>query len=108
MPNVFVSCGEPSGDLYAGALVEQLRSLDPGTRAMGFGGERLEAAGATLVGDYHGLAVTGLVEALGVLPRSLGMYRRLVRAARERRPDVFVAIDFPDFNFRLAGAINKC
>jgi lipid-A-disaccharide synthase len=107
MASVFVSCGEPSGDLYAGALVDQLRALDPGLRATGFGGDRLRAAGASLVGDYRGLAVTGLVEALGVLPRSLAMYRRLVRAAREQRPDVFVAIDFPDFNFRLAGAMRR-
>jgi lipid-A-disaccharide synthase len=107
MASVFVSCGEPSGDLYAGALVDQLRSLDPGLRATGLGGEKLRAAGASLVGDYRGLAVTGLVEALGVLPRSLAMYRRLVGAAREQRPDVFVAIDFPDFNFRLAGAMRR-
>lgn len=107
MANVFVSCGEPSGDLYAGALVTQLRALDPGVRVTGFGGDRLAAAGATLVGDYHGLAVTGLVEALRVLPQSFEMYRRLVRAATEHRPDVFVAIDFPDFNFRLAAAIRR-
>jgi lipid-A-disaccharide synthase len=107
MPNVFVSCGEPSGDLYAGALAAQLRALEPGVRVTGFGGERLASAGATLVGDYHGLAVTGLVEALRVLPKSLAMYRRLVRAARETRPDVFVAIDFPDFNFRLASAMRR-
>ena len=24
-----ISCGEPSGDLYAGALVRELRALDP-------------------------------------------------------------------------------
>jgi lipid-A-disaccharide synthase len=107
MTTVFVSCGEPSGDLYAGALAEHLRTLDPGVRITGFGGERLAAAGASLVGDYHGLAVTGLVEALRVLPRSYEMYRRLVRAAREQRPDVFVAIDFPDFNFRLAAAVRR-
>jgi lipid-A-disaccharide synthase len=107
MPSVFVSCGEPSGDLYAGALAGQLRALEPGVRITGLGGERLASAGASLVGDYHGLAVTGLVEALRVLPRSLEMYRRLVRAARENRPDVFVAIDFPDFNFRLAAAIRR-
>jgi lipid-A-disaccharide synthase len=107
MTRVFISCGEPSGDLYAGALTEQLRALNPTVQVTGFGGERLRAAGAELVGDYHGLAVTGLVEALRVLPRSLGMYRRLVRAARQQRPDVFVAIDFPDFNFRLASAIRR-
>jgi lipid-A-disaccharide synthase len=105
MPSVLISCGEPSGDLYAGALTRELLALCPGTRVEGFGGDRLRAAGATLVGDYRGIAVTGLVEALRVLPRSYAMYRRLVRAARERRPDVLVVIDFPDFNFRLASAV---
>jgi len=104
---VLVSCGEPSGDLYAGALVEQLRRREPALRAIGFGGERLRAAGAELVGDYRGVTVTGLVEALRVLPTSLALMRRLVRVARETRPDVLVAIDFPDFNFRLAGAVRQ-
>lgn len=107
MPSVLISCGEPSGDLYAGALVRELRALVPGIHAFGLGGERLRAAGADLVGDYRGLAVTGLVEAIEVLPRSYGMYRRLVRAARERRPDVLVVIDYPDFNFRLASAVRQ-
>jgi lipid-A-disaccharide synthase len=105
MPTVFISCGEPSGDLYAGALTRELLSLAPDLRVEGFGGERLRDAGATLLGDYRGLTVTGLVEVLEVLPRSYAMYRRLVRAARQRRPDVLVVIDFPDFNFRLAKSV---
>ena len=105
MPTVLISCGEPSGDLYAGALTRELIALCPGVRVEGFGGERLRSAGATLIGDYRGLTVTGLVEALRVLPQSYAMYRRLVRAARDRRPDVLVVIDFPDFNFRLAAAV---
>lgn len=103
-----ISCGEPSGDLYAGALVENLRALDPATTAFGFGGPRLAAAGATLIGDYRGLAVTGLAEVIQQLPRTYGMYRRLLAEARSRRPDVFVAIDFADFNFRLGRALHRC
>ena len=107
MRTVLVSCGEPSGDLYAGALVEQLRRREPDVRVLGLGGDRLRAAGAELVGDFRGLTVTGLVEALRVLPTSLAMLRRLVRVARETRPDVLVVIDFPDFNFRLAAAVRR-
>ena len=107
MASVLISCGEPSGDLYAGALVDALRALDPGLKVRGLGGERLEAAGAGMVGDYRGITVTGLVEAIRVLPKSLALYRRLVDAARTERPDVFVAIDFPDFNFRVAGAMRR-
>jgi lipid-A-disaccharide synthase len=106
MSTVMISCGEASGDVYAGALATELLRRDPWCRISGFGGERLRAAGGVLTGDYRGFAVTGLTEAIRVLPRSYGMYRRLVSHARAERPDVFVAIDFPDFNFRLAAAVH--
>ena len=83
MPTVMVSCGEASGDLYAGALATELQRLAPGTRVFGLGGPRLAASGAELVGDYRGLAVTGLTEALRVLPRSFGMLRRLRAASAD-------------------------
>jgi lipid-A-disaccharide synthase len=102
-----LSCGEPSGDLYAGALAGELRRRVPSAEIFGFGGEHLRRAGARLVGDFAGISVTGLTEVLRVLPRSYAMLRRLVRAARETRPDVFVAIDFPDFNFRLMAALQR-
>ncbi|MBI2187858.1 MAG: lipid-A-disaccharide synthase [Acidobacteria bacterium] len=104
---VMISCGEASGDLYAGALAAALRARAPGVEIVGCGGRRLQAAGASLVGDFTGLTVTGLTEAVRVLPRSYAMYRRLVGAARARRPDVFVAIDFPDFNFRVMAALRR-
>ncbi len=104
---IMISCGEASGDLYAGALAAELRAQAPSAELFGFGGRRLKAAGATLVGDFAGLTVTGLTEAVRVLPRSYAMYRRLIAAARERKPDVFVAIDFPDFNFRLMAAMRR-
>ena len=102
-----ISCGEASGDLYAGALTRELKRLDGACRVWGIGGEQLSAAGASLVGDYRGLAVTGLTEALRVLPQSYAMYRRLLARARTERPDVFVAIDFPDFNFRVGAAVAR-
>jgi lipid-A-disaccharide synthase len=77
----------------------------PGVEVFGFGGAALAAAGAGVVADYRRHSVTGLVEVLKLLPRTYALYRRLVDEARARRPDVFVAIDFPDFNFRLAAAM---
>jgi len=102
-----ISCGEPSGDTYAGALAAEIARLEPGAEIVGFGGERLRAAGATLLGDFAGLSVTGLAEALRVIPRSWRTYRELVREAEARTPDVFVPIDFPDFNLILARALKK-
>lgn len=102
-----MSCGEASGDLYAGALVTEIRRRVPTSDIFGFGGDRMKGAGARLLGDFSGLTVTGLTEAVRVLPRSYAMLRRLIRAASELRPDVFVAIDFPDFNFRLISAMRE-
>lgn len=102
-----VSCGEASGDLYAAALMRELSSLAPGTEVFGFGGAKLADAGGELIGDYARFAVTGLSEALAVVPRSLRMIRQLAAEAASRRPDVFVAIDFPDFNFRLLPRIHR-
>jgi lipid-A-disaccharide synthase len=103
---VMISCGEPSGDLYAGALAEALRQRQPDVEIVGFGGERLQAAGGRLIGHFAGLSVTGLTEAIRVVPKSLAMLRRLVDAARAEQPDVFVAVDFPDFNFRLMASMH--
>jgi lipid-A-disaccharide synthase len=102
-----LSCGEASGDLYAGALTAALRARVPDVDIFGFGGPRFAAAGGELIGDFSGFAVTGLTEAVRVLPRSFSMLRRLGAAAAERRPDVFVAIDFPDFNFRLLEPLRR-
>src|SRR5262245_56686450 len=104
---VMISCGEPSGDLYAGALAAEIRRREPEADIFGFGGPRMAAAGGRLIGDFHGISVTGLTEALRVLPKSFSMLRVLAAAAREQRPDVFVAIDFPDFNFRLMAAVHR-
>ena len=107
MPGVMISCGEPSGDLYAGALTTALRRQQPGLDVFGFGGPRLADAGGRLLGSYEGLAVTGLSEVLRTLPRTWRMYRHLIAEAERQRPDVFVAIDFADFNFRLGQALHK-
>ena len=84
-----------------------MRRLSPGSRVVGLGGEHLRRAGAELVGDYRGLSVTGLVEAVRVLPRAWAMHRALVERARRERPDALVVIDFPDFNVRLARSLHR-
>jgi lipid-A-disaccharide synthase len=102
-----ISCGEASGDLYAGALTRELLAFDSTIHIAGLGGPRFAAAGGTLVDDYRDIAVTGLTEAIAKLPRSFAARRRLVAAARADQPDALILVDFPDFNFRLAPPIKR-
>jgi lipid-A-disaccharide synthase len=101
-PRVLLSCGEPSGDLYAGALVRELRALAPGIDVFGLGGPHFTAAGGRAILDYRGLSVTGLTEPIAKIPQLLAARRRLLASAHETRPDIVVPIDFWGFNFRLA------
>src|SRR5688500_1056640 len=107
MTRVMVSCGEPSGDVYVAELARALRAARPGIDVFGFGGPRCREAGVRLVGDYTGLSVTGLTEALRVLPATLGMLRRLVAACAETPPDALVVVDYPDFNFQLMSRLAR-
>jgi lipid-A-disaccharide synthase len=102
-----LSCGEASGDLYAGALVEALRRRVPDIDVAGLASDRFAAAGGRLIADFHGLSVTGLTEALSVVPRSFAMIKRLTETAKRERPQALILIDYPDFNFRLMSRVKR-
>ena len=104
---LLLSCGEASGDLYAGALTRELLTIDPTISISGLGGPQFAAAGGRLVDDYRELSVTGLTEWIPKLPRFLAARRRLVAEAESHRPDALILIDFSGFNFRLAPSITR-
>ena len=62
----------------------------------------MQAAGVEAVVDPRSLAVVGIVEVLAHIPRIYGEFRKLVRAAKTRRPDLAILTDSPDFHLRLA------
>lgn len=99
---VLVSAGEASGDLYAAKLVEVLRRDWEETEFFGCAGQRLREAGVRAVVDARSLAVVGLVEVLGHIPRIYGEYRKLLSEVRRLRPQLAILTDSPDFHLRLA------
>ena len=98
--------GESSGDNLGAALMAAIGERAPGTRFVGVAGPRMKAAGCESLADAEELAVMGLFEVLHHLPRLLGLRSRIRRAMLERRPDVFVGIDAPEFNLGLAPALH--
>jgi lipid-A-disaccharide synthase len=107
MTRLLVSCGEPSGDLYAAELVAQLRRFRPALDVFGLGGERLEAQGAALRADVRDLAVVGLFEVLAHLGRLRRVLRDLLAEVDRSRPDAAVLVDYGGFNLRLAAALHR-
>jgi lipid-A-disaccharide synthase len=104
---VLISAGEASGEMYGAQLIEALRRREPSLTFFGAGGERMRAAGCEIVVDAKDLAVVGITEVLNRLPKILGLYRKLIRAADEKRPALAVVIDAPAFNWRVARQMRK-
>src|SRR5262245_60452620 len=101
---IMIVAGEASGDKHGASLVKALRDLLPQTELELFGscGDEMRAAGVNTIVDIRTLAFIGIVEVTGAIGRFYGAYRKLLSAARARRPDVVVLIDWPDFNMTLA------
>jgi lipid-A-disaccharide synthase len=100
-PKIFLSAGEPSGDLHGGAVAEALRRRWPDARMYGLGGPRMAAAGVELMAHVDDLAVMGLAEVAKHLPYFLRLLRQVRARLRTDPPDLVLPVDYPGFNFRL-------
>jgi len=105
---IFISAGEPSGDQHGAALLKALRQRDPGLSAIGFGGPRLQEAGAHLLADLTAHAVMWFSRPLAQLNRFVNFYRMAVEAFRSQRPRAVILIDYPGFHWHLARAAKEC
>ncbi|SFD06880.1 lipid-A-disaccharide synthase [Thiohalospira halophila DSM 15071] len=101
-PTIMVVAGETSGDAHTAEVVRAIQERRPGASFFGVGGERLRAAGVDLQVHADELSVMGIVEVLRHYPRLRGILKRLQGLLAERRPDLLIVTDLPDFNLRLA------
>jgi len=99
---VLIVAGEASGDHHAARLVEEVLKRNHDVHFAGIGGERMQRAGVEILVDSADMAVVGLVEVLANYRFLKGVLERMRRELRERRPDMLILIDYPDFNLRLA------
>src|SRR5262245_53480678 len=99
---IFISAGEPSGDMHGGNLTRALRHLDPQCDIYGLGGPRMRAAGVDLLYPLAEHAIMGFIRVLGVVPALADVLDRVTAAWHRRRPDAVVLIDYPGFHWWVA------
>lgn len=99
---ILIVAGEHSGDLHAASVVRELLRRAPHLTIEGIGGDLMRQAGVRLHAHAGDLAVVGIVEVAARLPAIWRAYRSMIRCLRDRRPDLVILVDFPDFNLRLA------
>jgi lipid-A-disaccharide synthase len=100
--HILLVVGEASGDLHGAHLARALREKEASVEISAVAGEGLKGEGVNVLFDVARIAGMGLTELGGNLRNLWHAYSLLKKFLRERRPDLLILIDFPDFNLRLA------
>ncbi|MFA5351624.1 MAG: lipid-A-disaccharide synthase [Candidatus Omnitrophota bacterium] len=104
---IFIVCGEPSGDILSGDLIQEIRKLNPEIQVSGVGGSCLRKSGAEIFYDIKDLSVMGFFDVLKKLPKFFKLKRAILEKINTDAIDAIIFVDFSGFNLRLAKAINK-
>ncbi len=109
--HLLISAGEVSGDLQGSLLIQALHheaaerhwSLD----ITALGGERMAAAGATLLANTTRIGAIGLFESLPYVRSTLAIQKQIRAFLKTVPPDLTVLIDYPGANIPLAGYLKQ-
>lgn len=100
--HLFVSAGEPSGDLHGANLIRAIHARNPDLRVVALGGEHMAEAGAQLRYPLTELAVMWIGRAMLHLPTFFRLARQTEVYFRSQRPAAVILIDYPGFHWALA------
>ncbi len=98
----YLIAGEASGDLHGSNLVKELHKLDANANIRCWGGDLMQAAGATLVKHYRELAFMGFTEVIINLRTILKNISFCKEDIQQFKPDILLLIDYPGFNLRIS------
>ncbi|MBK6756337.1 MAG: lipid-A-disaccharide synthase [Moraxellaceae bacterium] len=102
-----IVAGEISGDTLGAGLIHALKQHYPNARFVGICGAQMIAEGGESWFPLERLSVMGLVEVLGRIKELFAIRDELVQRFIEQKIDVFIGIDAPDFNLRVAPQLKQ-
>jgi lipid-A-disaccharide synthase len=104
---VFISVGEPSGDLYASFLACDMEAKTPGLRIFAVGGKNLVESGVDVLIDYHRMTTLGFTSGVLTAYRNYTIYGKIARLMYRIRPKTFIAVAYPGINLPLCNYAKK-
>lgn len=107
MKTIAIVAGESSGDLLGSHLIKSLKSIRPDLTFIGIAGPKMIKEGAASFFSMEELSVRGYFEALRKLFCLLKLRKNLLNQILDAKPDLFIGIDAPDFNFWIERQLKK-
>lgn len=101
MPKIAIVAGEASGDLLGSHLMRALKAQRSDLTFIGIAGPKMMGEGAKSLFPIENLSVRGYVEVLKHLYSLLKLRKSLLKQLLAEKPDIFIGVDAPDFNFWL-------
>lgn len=98
---VFISIGEPSGELYASYLVRDIKEKHPNLRIFAVGGKNMANSGADVLMDYDKMMTFGFSGGVIAFLGNYSIYRKIGRLIYKIRPKTFIGVAYPGMNLLL-------
>ena len=102
-----IVAGEASGDMHGSGLVREMFNMQPGLDIFGIGGDRMQQQGVRLLYHIKEMSVIGFWDVVKRFSFFRKVYRNLVSAMDENRPELLILIDYPGMNLKLAAAAKE-
>lgn len=104
---IFISAGDPSGDLHGANLIKELKVQNPNVEICGFGGSKMADSGADLFDKIADSSIIGFWEPLKNIARLKKNLNLAEKFFTENKPEGLVVIDYYGYNIHLAKLANK-
>jgi lipid-A-disaccharide synthase len=107
MAKIAIVAGEASGDLLGSHLISALKKKRKDLTFFGIAGPKMMSEGASTLFPIEKLSVRGYFEVIKHLWGLLKLRKRLLQQILAEKPDIFIGVDAPDFNFWLERKLKK-
>ena len=104
---VGIVAGESSGDMIGARLIRAMRSKYPNISFYGLAGPQMIEQGCKPIVNIHDVNVMGFGHVLKKLPKIYCIKKQLLEAFRDNVPDLFIGVDFTEFNLDIAKDLKK-
>ena len=107
MKTIAIIAGESSGDLLGSHLIQSLQSKRLDLKFIGVAGPKMLKEGAMTFFPMEELSVRGYFEAIKKVFHLYSLRKNLLNQILTIKPDLFIGIDAPDFNFWIERQLKK-